>query len=200
MIDTDEFLRINVKKAQERNYNRLPSAAEPASVQSVLQAELQKPESNWTKSPCIQMPRLRFGSIESGKPPMHMIPEGFNANSFLTLSWRKHAGPNEYWANRISKAMIDLSQVQWQELQPVDSIHRPIKSFCSQRNLHIRAPNSVLTINHYLGSWKQYEYRNDARVTDPATGELRSRAVSEVCRHCSSSRDLRFSLPTYSIL
>lgn len=177
MTDTDEFLRINAKTVEELNHNPLPTAKEPASIRTILQAELQRPGSNLTKSPCIQIPRLRFGAVESSAPPMSTVPEGFAADDFLTLHWRKHAGPDQYWANKISKAMIDVSQVHPSQLQPVDSIHRPIRALCSQRKLHIRASESVLIINHYIGSFEQYHYRDDARVTDPTFGDLRSLQV-----------------------
>lgn len=176
MTDTDEFLRINIKTTKDYiHHDTVPSAREPASIRTMLQAEVERPGSNLTKSPCVQIPRFRYGSVESGKAPMSTIPEGYQPDQFLTLRWRKHAGPHMYWANKISKVMIDVSKVDWPELRPVESIHRPIKSLCSQRKLHIRPPDSVLAINHYLGSWEQYEYRNDARITDARVGELRSR-------------------------
>jgi hypothetical protein len=180
MTDTDEFLRVNYKTIDSlglRTQYKVPSIKEPASVRSLLQAELQRPGNNLTKSPCIQIPRLRFGAQPSSNPPMSAIPEGWDSSKFLTLLWRKHAGYDQYWANKISKVMIDVSQVNWNELVPVESIHRPIKSLCTRRNLHVRSPDSVLVINHYLGSWEQYAYRNDARKDDPQFAVGRSRKV-----------------------
>lgn len=178
MTDTDEFLRVNydtVKATGLKEQSRIPSISEPASIRTVLHAELERPGTNLTKSPCIQIPRLRFGAVPSSNPPTGMLPEGWDTDKFLTLFWRKHAGVEQYWANKISKVLIDVSQVNWNELVPVESIHRPIKSLCNKRKLHVRAPDSVLVINHYLGSNEQYEYRNDARQSEK---EGRTRTVS----------------------
>ena len=183
MTDTDEFLRVNydnVKDTGLEEYGRIPRISEPASIRSVLHAELERPNTNLTKTPCIQIPRLRFGAVTSGKAPTGMLPEGWdNTDNFLTLFWRKHAGAEQYWANKISKVMIDVSQVNWEELVPVESIHRPIKSLCNKRKLHVRANESPLVINHYLGSYEQYVYRNDARQDEKKEG--RTRAVSVQC-------------------
>lgn len=185
LTDTDEFLRINVPKVQElqlrsttresNGQNQHPLTIEaPASIRSLLQAELQRTGTNLTKSPCIQIPRLRFGATMVGDDGQHnslpTVLTGFDTTHFLTLHWRKHAGLDQYKINKISKVIIDVSQVPWNELKPVESIHRPIKTLCSQRKLHILSSDSILIINHYLGSWEQYEYRQDAR-----TGDLRSR-------------------------
>ena len=181
LTDTDEFLRINTEKAQAlqlwHNSNQQPlTVEEPASIRSLLKAELQRPGTNLTRSPCIQIPRLRFGAVVDDEQDItsqsqSQIPPGFNATQFLTLQWRHHAGVDQYKANKISKVIIDVSQVPWSELVPVESIHRPIKSLCSQRKLHIRSPDSVLVINHYLGSWEQYEYRQDARISGATINE-----------------------------
>lgn len=178
LTDTDEFLRINYKTLEAHGFNkfsRIPSIAEPSSIRTVLQAELNRPQSNLTNSPCIQIPRLRFGAVPSVDAPTNTLPGAWDTDKFLTLFWRKHAGVDQYWANKISKVLIDVSQVTWNELVPVESIHRPIKSLCNKRKLHVRSSESILVINHYLGSYEQYDYRNDARVDEKREG--RNRAV-----------------------
>jgi len=185
MTDTDEYLRINTKMANQINVGQHekrkienPLATrieEPASIRSLLKAELQRPESSWSKSPCIQIPRIRFGAVESAEegpspPYLNKLPSQIinHTNHFSTLRWRKHAHPEQYWANRESKVLIDVYQVPWRELSEggVDSIHRPIKSLCSHQKLRVESSESPLIINHYLGSLSQYEYRDDARAMD----------------------------------
>lgn len=145
-----------------------------------LKEELQRPGNNLT-TPCVQMPRIRFGNQESlasemkgrGNSNSDNVPVGINASGLQTLRWRHHASPNNYLANRISKTMIDLSRVAWEDLVPVSSIHRPIRAMCGQRRLHIQKHEQVFAINHYLGSWEQYTYRDDSRTGKERSEEVR---------------------------
>ncbi|CAB9511961.1 expressed unknown protein [Seminavis robusta] len=184
LIDSDEFLRINTHLATHLHSHT--NKLKHASIAKLLTAELNRPGNNISKSPCIQIPRLRFGAVETSTTTLtkHLIPDNLQIepSQFLTLRWVKHAGPEQYWANKISKVMIDLSQVPWQELVPVESIHRPIKAFCGQRKLHIRTHQSVFVINHYLGSWEQYKYRTgDARMDeDNARSEKQYKKLKQV--------------------
>lgn len=182
LTDSDEFLHINYPVALRQasaamsssssssSQFTIPSMSEFGSVRTFLHHELQRPGTNLTQSPCIQIPRLRFGAQEDdttiGNNNNVAIPDGWNAKYFLTLRWFHHAKPEQHHLNKISKVLLDVSQIQWSQLIPVDSIHRPIKEFCSQRKLHITSPESVLVINHYLGSWEQFSYRSDARIDD----------------------------------
>jgi hypothetical protein len=171
LIDTDEYLYVNYPTVAALNLTA-PPITQSGSVMSFLKEELQRPGHNLT-TPCVQMPRIRFGSQESEAAKLeHHVPDGFNASHFQTLRWRKHAKSDNYFANRISKTMIDLSRVAWSDLVPVDSIHMPIRSMCGQRRLHIRKEEQVFVINHYLGTWEQYSYRDDSR-----TGKERSHKV-----------------------
>jgi hypothetical protein len=172
LIDSDEFVYVNYPTVAALNLTA-PPINKTGSVMSFLKEELQRPGHNLT-SPCVQMPRLRFGNQESeaGDVKRH-VPVGFNASKFQTLRWRKHASTKNYFANRISKTMIDLSRVGWSDLVPVDSIHMPIRSMCRQRRLHIRKEEQVFAINHYLGTWEQYSYRDDSRTGKERSHEVR---------------------------
>jgi len=186
LIDTDEFLRVNYRrssiageegaKQQQKNATAMTTTAaavsslvppppmdEPGSVLKLLRREL----GNWTTSPCVQIPRVRFGAVESRSrlEVTRSVPSGFDALQFLTMRWRKRASYSNYRHNKISKAIVDLSRIDWDDLQPVDSVHLPIRAHCRQRGLHVRADDHPLVINHYLGSWEQYSYRSgDSRV------------------------------------
>jgi hypothetical protein len=122
-------------------------------------------------SPCVQIPRIRFGAQESSPNEIQRrVPSvgGFyNGSDFLTLRWRSHTLAHEYQLNKISKTILDLSRIDMDELVPVNSIHLPVRSLCQQRRLHLRKSQSLLVIHHYLGSLEQYLYReNDARIQD----------------------------------
>ena len=121
-------------------------------------------------SPCIQIPRIRFGVVDS---PTELLQQAlptpsssstWNASQFQTLRWRYHTKPNDYKHNKISKCIVDLSRISLEDIVPVDSIHLPIRKYCQQRRLHTRISQSFLQIHHYMGSIEQYTYReNDAR-------------------------------------
>jgi hypothetical protein len=168
LIDSDEFLMISYPTVRARGHEAAPPITQPGSVLTFLQRELKRTDHNLT-TPCVQIPRARFGGQESTALELYannVVPPrsgGFDAMNFLTLRYRHHANVHDYGVNKISKVMVDLSRVDWHDLQPVDSIHRPIKTLCGHRRLHIRQPEQVFVINHYLGSWEQYVYRSDAR-------------------------------------
>ena len=165
LIDTDEYLALGYDTLRRYGRDNLPGIDQPGSVLSFLNQELPRPDAyrNIT-TPCIQIPRIRFGAKESERLQVEMgAPLGLIGFSFQTLRWRWHASENNYNLNRISKTLIDLERVSWDEVQPIDSIHRPIRSLCGHRKLHIRKSEQALVIHHYLGTYEQYSFRDDAR-------------------------------------
>ncbi|KAL7581076.1 hypothetical protein ACA910_005879 [Epithemia clementina (nom. ined.)] len=176
LTDSDEFVYLNYPTIERLGRTNVPPITQPGSVLTFLKSELHRPAtapglvSNLT-TPCVQIPRIRFGAMESTQaevysnlPSSVVSSSGLDPLQFQTLRWRKHAHPDDYGYNRISKVLIDLSRVPWDELKPVDSIHRPIRSMCGHRRLHIRKSQQVLVINHYLGTLEQYTFRDDSRL------------------------------------
>ena len=187
LIDTDEYLTINYPTLRQDANNTtalpLPQMDQPASVATFIQQQQQQQQQlllhlddinnntltalqNLQSSPCVQVPRIRFGVAESTTEQVQqLVPHPFNGSQFQTLNWRSHASPGDFKRNKISKTIIDLTRVHPHELLPVDSIHLPIRKHCSQLNLHIPSHQSLLRLHHYLGSYTQYMYReNDARL------------------------------------
>ena len=185
LIDTDEYLTINyptLLQVQEANHHAnktnlpLPQMDQPGSVANFIQQQLLLDTNihnststalqNLQSSPCVQVPRLRFGVAESTTEQVqHLVPHPWNGSDFQTMNWRSHTSAGDFKRNKISKTIIDLKRVHPHELLPVDSIHLPIRKHCSQRKLHIKSQDSFLRIHHYLGSFQQYTYReNDARL------------------------------------
>jgi hypothetical protein len=187
LTDTDEYLHINYQSVKSLNATyTAPTIDTPGSVGAFLQSELQRPGNNLT-SPCIQIPRIRFGALESSRRQVEReVPDGFSGSNFLTLRWRHHASPGDYKHNKISKTLIDLSRVGRTQLKPVTSIHRPIRELCGRRRLYILPRDQVFVIHHYLGSKEQYDYRNDSR-----TGKERSDAVREALKTRSVKPNLK---------
>lgn len=208
LTDSDEFLYLNYPTIQKLKRPNVPPINQPGSVLTFLRSELnrttatasaatattrnakQQATTNLT-TPCIQIPRIRFGAMESTQSQVYAnVPSSVSSRveldpfQFLTLRWRKHAHPDDYGHNRISKVLIDLSRVPWTELHPVDSIHRPIRSMCGHRRLHIRKPQQVLVINHYLGTLEQYTFRDDSRL-----GQQRSMKQYNKAKQIQSQTD-----------
>eukprot|EP00980_Cylindrotheca_fusiformis_P003718 scaffold823_cov86-Cylindrotheca_fusiformis.AAC.5 len=177
LTDTDEFVRVNYDAARSSNVATVP-IEQPGSISTLLQQHAiisnsptsvkdNVPLYTLQSSPCVQVPRLRFAG---GKETKTMIVvegtdgDGFNSSTFLTQRWTTHASPTDYKKNKISKAIVDVSRIAPKDLLPVDSIHLPVRAVCEQRRLHLRVPQSLLVIHHYLGDLEQYRYReNDSR-------------------------------------
>lgn len=193
LIDSDEFLRINYEtvkqfigdSAVDSAIRDVPPITEPGSVLTFLKHEIHRRGTNLT-SPCVQIPRLRFGAKELDTVGSYIIAAtptsygGWNTSLFQTLRYQWHARPGNFVLNRISKVIIDLTRIPTSDLVPVESIHRPLKdhendknSMCKRRLLHIRTPEQVLVIHHYSGTYEQYIYRDDARVGKERSPEVR---------------------------
>lgn len=196
MIDTDEFLHVNYHPNTMQsiiNSSTLPPGTymnEPGSVMKFLKAELKRPGQNLT-SACVQIPRLRYGAKETYHLDERVAPSlpgdvysPFNISHFQTLRWNYHALALDHTANKISKTMIDLGRVRWQQIEPVQSIHRPIWELCGHRRLYITAEQQVFVINHYLGTLEQYFFRNDSR-----TGKERSLDVYDKVKAIDDEND-----------
>jgi hypothetical protein len=112
---------------------------------------------------------LRYGTVETTTTDAQLqLQTSLNVSHFATLRWQHHANFDNYQQNRISKTIIDVSQIEDRHLRPVDSIHRPVRHFCGKRKLHIRPNQQILLIHHFLGSYEQYTARqNDARRDGP---------------------------------
>jgi hypothetical protein len=151
LIDTDEYLMVNYDtvRAARRKYVP-PGISEPGSVWKTLENERKfHPKDKYTKSACIQIPRLRFGSVETDPLELELgIPRqirhlNLNATHFSTLRWRTHAPDNDHTVNKLSKAVIDLRRLELKDLKPVTSIHRPVKPQCGEQKMLIHPSNQV---------------------------------------------------------
>lgn len=146
----------------------LQQSTDPSVTSSVSSATEQMPLFVLQSSPCVQVPRVRFVSTDlpnndtTSFPPS--IQDTIDPNHFVTLRYRQCTHEGDLKRNKISKSLLDLRRISFEEIVPVDSIHLPIRAHCQQRRLHSRKAQSLLVVNHYMGSYKQYTYReNDAR-------------------------------------
>ena len=142
-----------------------PTTAEEGGMIRYIQQE-RAAGLEYYQSPCIGIPRLMFGADESqiDHAAIHKgVPEALRplVPQFDTLRYRQHARRNDFTKNALGKVIIDVSRVDIKRSPYFMSLHRPIKSICS-------APwhndwSSGLRINHYLGSWESYSFRDDSR-------------------------------------
>lgn len=181
LIDTDEFLMYNhraenfgaweqqqdaIHKKRHYKGKRValsqppPSPAEPGAMIQYLHLE-QAAGHPFFQPPCISCPRLQFGAKESTEDETHqkVPPNTIQADRLDTLRYRKHAERQDFVKNGLSKSILDVSRIE--RFPRIQSLHRPIKEICS-------APwkdewSSGLRINHYLGSWEAYSFRDDSR-------------------------------------
>jgi hypothetical protein len=175
LIDTDEYLAFNTHTNGDHFLNG-HTVETPATFWSFIQQELEKKENEtkfktrFQQPPCIMIPRLRYGSKGSSFAQVSKdVPSNFNASAFMTLTWRKHAPLNSVKLNRVTKAILDVSQIPLEKME-ITNLHHPT-SYCSERLVTMRIRASYLVVRHYLGTWEQFSFRDDVRKVDGMRGE-----------------------------
>lgn len=143
-----------------------PTTAEQGGMIRYIQQE-QAAGLEYYQSPCIGIPRLMFGAdtdkIDT-RATLSNVPPAFHSlvPSMDTLYWRQHALRNDFGKNALGKVILDVSRVDVARTPAFKSLHRPIKKICASP-WH-KDGDSGLRINHYLGSWESYSFRdNDSR-------------------------------------
>jgi hypothetical protein len=184
-IDTDEYVVASkLLRQMKPDYVTIPPMETPGSVLSLLQQTVKK-SSQQVSYPCISMLRVLFGSVESPLAARSKdVPAGFNATSFDTLRFRRHALPHNMTNHGNPKVILDVSAIPSTHFPDdiVYSIHRPVESFCHKnKDLTFTSfRKQPIAVNHYLGSWERYNRRNDKR---------RSRDVYDAKASASRGKD-----------
>ena len=151
----------NKGKTRIKPFHTPPTTAEEGSMLSYIRREKEAGHPFY-QSPCISCPRLHFGAVESNEKERYaQVPAGFDAERFDTMRWRKHSKRNDFIKNNLAKIIIDVSNYDMKTAPRFRSLHRPIPTICQAPWLN--EWESSLRINHYLGSWESYSFRNDAR-------------------------------------
>jgi len=200
LIDTDEFIVFNRAhhdeidiatslaedvRAERRSPTIPTSGGDVTALDHIL---AQKEDFPWGPSdnPCVVLPRLRFGAVESD-PQMVYNGTGILGNSTAgavrpadpaaldTLRFRHHAArgaarPNKYRKydpNSFGKPLVDLSRVPAESLEKLPlGPHSPIPQ-CKDFGLNGSYRTSLLRVHHYLGSRERYFGRKgDTRRND----------------------------------
>lgn len=188
LTDPDEYLLFNGPKGASPGH--LPDVTYPSLVDGLdgesssgaimkfLQSERRKPGSVYHNSTCISVPRMLFGTVESGDgDATAAVPTTVNASRLDTLRYRKHIRrevTHQVKINGWSKCIVDVSKIPFDDFPTVDdafvtkisrmNIHRPVFKHCPKP--HILNEDTALRINHYVGSWEAFggKRKNDRRA------------------------------------
>jgi hypothetical protein len=174
-----ELERNNITKQRPRKFRQavrmIPSLPPPllnkaGSFLPFLERERGNNRSQ-LELPCVTIPRIQFGAIESAEEE---ISKGVNPKldpkRFDTMRWRYHADRDDFDKNGISKVFIDISRLSVGEIEADINItrkrrpynpHRPLFRHCKETKVYDH--NSIFRINHYLGSWEAFSFRDDPR-------------------------------------
>mmetsp|Transcript_28107 Transcript_28107/g.68348 ORF Transcript_28107/g.68348 Transcript_28107/m.68348 type:complete len:519 (-) Transcript_28107:234-1790(-) len=148
-------------------------------------------------SPCLAMARVAFGvkeseanQIQNGVPTfwgLRFLPTIFSPTNFQTMRWRYHSGRGAKKTNKISKSLLDVSQIESDLFVPHEQVmvHLPSKKYCHtggapshlaktstskdggggglEQHLWVLNAHSPLVVHHYSGTWEQWSHRKDTR-------------------------------------
>ena len=163
LIDVDEYLAFN-RYTKKR---KAVDTQKPTTVASFLQHELARRHTKLQRSPCIIIPRLRYGAKESAPELVSKnVPKGLNASAFQTLRFRKHAPLGDFKRNRYPKTIIDVSRLGMPDLKWVNDPHMPLKARYPKEMKLLKVADSPLVVRHYVGTWEQFTFRDDVRDHD----------------------------------
>lgn len=175
LIDTDEYLSLNIY-TQRQNID----VEKPASIVNFLNEASSNNDTikQQLRSPCVMIPRLIYGSMEStAEQVARDVPKAFNGSDLVTQRFRKYGPPQKL--HGMAKTIIDVSRVNPKYIsQRQASPHRPIFRYCPKNLLGIKVSQSPLVVRHYLGSYEQFSFRDDARKKDGMkTNKVRMRTI-----------------------
>lgn len=157
--DTDEFITVNPRARLPGNQLYRPYAPDWTQRGSILQFLHREKQEQGTL--CFSMGRLQLSPDESPtRLVSSRVPFYLDGKDFLTTRWLRPAddlvGP---------KNVVDLSSVPRSQI-PRDRTHqhRVLPEFCGTAGHTWNRNNSLLQIYHYLGTFEQYQFRDDPRL------------------------------------
>jgi hypothetical protein len=177
-VDTDEYITINrMPLYHEERHGSLVVGQRRAALQSstVLEA-IQAAEAvmDTPLKPCHGMPRLLYGALENITcKDATGVKDTIHRNRFsyvpTTIRYAQHATKGAFYPSKWGKVLVDVSRLSWESLQhKPKSSHRPFQQ-CGKPLFDFN--QSILQVNHYLGSWERYSARPDERRSREAFEE-----------------------------
>ncbi|EEC47576.1 predicted protein [Phaeodactylum tricornutum CCAP 1055/1] len=161
-IDSDEYLTINSRMVD----NTALRMQQPGHVADYFHELTWQAHSgpNYTFAvnfgqSCVLLSRAMYGSVESTDEEIRRdVPDFLDPARFDTLRWRHRSTEDDHV---LAKSLIDVSQVKQHHLDGKANAHKALVEMCKSNSWI--AYTLPIGIHHYLGSWEQYSYRDDAR-------------------------------------
>jgi len=184
MYDTDEFLVFGDYNHSYRNTVMTPGSMEP---KGTIVEFIQKIEN---KS-CFELPRILYGTKEINEQEIRIsLPDNFDLDHqrFDTLRYRYHNDIHQK-SNGLGKTIINSAILGPYLPLNIKGPHRVLSEVCGSV-FSADTKTSPFRLNHYLGSWEAYSFRDDARKGSDARSwqswELRANATGshrsdEIC-------------------
>jgi len=178
--DVDEYIIVNNEVDQDL---RIPqqNTTTTTTIGELLDRANELNISEMLSSPCVAYRRSMYGAKEDDDEKK-MIPNGFNGTDFMTYRFVWRATPSGK-KNGVGKALVDLSRIEWTDLESLSTTHRPVKAACPRANAFVSFSRSPLIANHYVGTLEQYLFREDPRRN---TQQTRTVAAYELTMQQSS--------------
>jgi hypothetical protein len=156
-------LKLLTQQVQSTSSSRLELIGESSNSSLHVNDSTRNLSDHHYSGPCITAYRTQYGARKSSKTEEESkrhVPKFLDALRFETLRWRHHephTNPQE------GKSLLDVSKIDVDMLQSEYSFTRPheLLPTCPTIFYH---PRAFLRINHYIGSWSYYSFRqNDGR-------------------------------------
>ena len=173
MVDTDEYLTTEpgVKKYPSfESIMKTDNFRQPGAVLEYIHRVHTRGVFN---DSCIIVHRVLFGAGEKRRFIVpSVVPKGLDVDPFRldTFRWRKH-NKHIHILNGLGKPMMDVSALRFP--LNVRNPHRPDLHLCGSPHQRETVKNSPFRANHYIGSWEEYSYRDDARKNADKSREVR---------------------------
>jgi hypothetical protein len=167
LYDTDEYVVFSKYSRSYGTFRSPASMSKPGSVLDFInQAQASSSKDPLLKTDCYMIPRITHGAKEISPEELKVsIPKNATVQPFQldTLRWRFHNLESEAKENGPAKVIIDVSVLKRYFPLEVTSPHRPVHALCGPSALYKDIIDSPFRINHYLGSWEAYSFREDSR-------------------------------------
>ena len=184
--DTDEYPTIDphTETVPFAKVTGLDDLHQPGSI---LRYILEGQKQGVFTEDCIVLPRVLFGAVhnETDTDPS-VLPRGLNLDDparLDTLRFRRHGFFMDK-DNGLGKPIIDASRIGPLIPLRIRNPHRIVFQICGSPYPGDTVKKSPFRVNHYLGSWEQYSFRDDSRK-----GADRSREAWEFRAHKAAERD-----------
>jgi len=136
-------------------------------VSKSISEYIEEEQETWSKFNCHIFPRLQFGSKQETNEKIlnKDITAGFRAQNFTTLSFFSHGKKGHFETNKWGKCMLDISRLDTSRRIMMRNVHYLAPNCGGERIGFVENDKSLLRINHYVGTYKQFFVKNDIHRT-----------------------------------